>query len=133
MEEREKGGEEQCGCIPSFSIKTNTTHSAPPAPPLSSISASSLHHPAFSPRRRSVGALHSFISLSGARCPGTASVQDVVINGSMKAPLPFFSQVAHTLLPTLCLCSCTTVRCLMAHAAAINLLRCEKEEGQIFN
>lgn len=28
----------------------------------------------------------SFISLSGARCPGTASVRHVVINGSMKSP-----------------------------------------------
>lgn len=69
----------------------------------------------------------SFISLSllsGARCPGTASIRDVVINGSMKAP-PYFRPlcVPHHPPRTHCLCSCTSVRSLMVPAVAINLQR----------
>lgn len=62
-----------------------------------SYSLSSFRHLASIHTERSCLALcwgsPSFISLSelsGACCPGTDSIRDLVINGSMKAPPPFF-------------------------------------------
>lgn len=78
----------------------------------------------------------SFISLSelsGARCPGTASIRDVVINGFGKGP-PYFPPTVHPLhslhytRKAHRLCGRTTVRRLMVLAVDINLLEVRKQE-----
>lgn len=78
----------------------------------------------------------SFISLSelsGARCPGTASIRDVVINGFGKGP-PYFPPTVHPLhsihytRKAHRLCGRTTVRRLMVLAVDINLLEVRKRE-----
>lgn len=54
-----------------------------------------------------------------SRCPGTAGIRDVVINGSMKEPpyFPLMALLLHVPL-SLCLCRFTYFRHLMVHTVS---------------